>query len=356
MKQIHYAFGRDYLKSWDIKDALREIFQNYIDYGPYNLSVKDTPNPDFVNVTIYNDYDPSSLEFLRLGNTSKDDGKSIGHHGEGLKAAFLIFNREDLYFAINTRRHRLIGGFDNDEAIGETFHITYTDTGNNIGRFITVFHCPKKEYEEFVSNILTEDDILHSHDYYGDLLKPSIGKGKIYSGNLFVAEVKGLNYSYNIKPEHLRLDRDRRAPSDWDVEYATSYILKSYKEEMEEVLNEEHSYNSKEYSFGVKLTETEVSNIKAVKADDTIQYFDTVNKEVITNKQVINVLEKHPKFKKVITLSKREKFVQARIAAKRKSVPVLLKSFKAKYCSKNEDMIVDINVIIDKVNKKDARK
>src|SRR5690606_8635983 len=127
MNKIHYAFGKDYLKTWTIKDALRVVFQNYIDYGNYHIETVNTNNKDVIKVIITNDYNPESLEFLRLGNTSKDSGDFIGHHGEGLKAAFLIFARENLPFIIFTTKYRLNAGFEQSEHIGETLYIRYNE-------------------------------------------------------------------------------------------------------------------------------------------------------------------------------------------------------------------------------------
>lgn len=350
MNKIHYAFGRDYLKSWTIKDALREVFQNYIDYGHYDVGTKPTGNPDVICVTIANNYNPNNLEFLRLGNTSKDDGKSIGHHGEGLKAAFLIFTREDLFFDVRTPKYRLIGAFQQEAAIGETFHITYTDMYERSIGFVTQFHCPKDIYEEFLSGIITKNDVLYDDECYGQLLKDHKGKGNIYSGGLFVCTIDDLNYSYNIKPEHLALDRDRRAPSDWDVDWSTSKIFEKYKKSIDIPTPTGVSYNSRDYKHTTVLTATDIASIKSITIDNKIQYYDTINSEVINNSSVKNVLNNHPKFKKNITLNRKEKFNRAKKANRRKSSITLLRSFKSKYCTGNEDMSVDIDVILDKLN------
>jgi len=350
MNKVQYAFGRDYLESWTIEDALREVFQNYIDYGKYDLKVKDTPNPNIVNVTISNDYNPNSLEFLRLGNTSKSDGKSIGHHGEGLKAAFLIFTRENHYFALDTYHYRLIGGFDRSVAIGESFHITYTSVDFNDKLFKTTFNCPREIYNTFVSNIITKDDILFDDDYYGQLINNNKSTGNIYSGNLFVCNIPNLNYSYNINPEHLSLDRDRRVPYDWDIDRSTSKILEAYNRS-KVVVRKPVNYNSRDYSYVSRLTDEEVKPIKAITVDNKIQFYDTYHKEVINNQRVKDVLKNHPKFKKDNVTNRKDKFTSARIAAKNKKVITLLNTFKKNYCRDNESADIDIDVIIYKLKK-----
>ena len=92
INEIQYGFGKEYLPNWNIEHALREVLQNYMDYGKYTYYAKiNNDSEELYNVTIKNDYKPNNLEFLRIGNSMKEDG-SIGKHGEGLKMAFLIFH------------------------------------------------------------------------------------------------------------------------------------------------------------------------------------------------------------------------------------------------------------------------
>lgn len=347
MKRIDYAFGRDYLSDWTIEDALREVFQNYIDYGDYDIKTKQVNN-DTVYVTISNHYNPRNLEFLRLGNTSKDDGKSIGHHGEGLKAAFLIFAREDLFFDVVTSRNRLIGAFDTNPDIGEVFHISYTDVQSNVSGFVTSFHCPGEIYHNFIKNIITEKDILFKDPNYGELLAPHKGSGNIYSGNLFVCHVDDLDYSYNIYPEHLTLDRDRKVPREFDVDYATSKILQSYRHSKQNDVIETVNYNSREYRFTDSITDKEVETIKAVKVENSTQFYDTKSKDIITNERVKNILTKHPKFVKTIKRGDKDKVKELLIKNKRKKVITLLKEFKSKH-PLGDNALIDLEVITQKI-------
>ena len=360
MSKIHYAFGRDYLKDWTLSDALREVFQNYIDFGEYKVERSATNCGKFDNIKITNDYNPESLEFLRLGNTTKDNGDFIGHHGEGLKAAFLIFAREGLPFNITTRNYILKGKFDYSEEIGETLYIEYTNHNSvslDKNKFITSFQCPSKIYDEFINNIIGEDDILYSDDYYGDLLKDHKGKGNIYSGNLFVCNIKDVNNSYNIRPCHLQLDRDRRVPRDFDLFWATGRILDSfnnYNKNNEESISKINNinFNSKEYQYSNTVPEPLIESIKAVSVNGKIQYYDKRTDTMITNHNVKQTLDTHPKFQKERELSKKVKYNNRVHETKRKSPITLLKEFKKDYCGNNENMIIDIDVIINKLKKK----
>jgi hypothetical protein len=55
--KIEYGFGREYLSSWTLKEALREVFQNYIDYGDYDISIGNVDEDNnSVTVRVANDY------------------------------------------------------------------------------------------------------------------------------------------------------------------------------------------------------------------------------------------------------------------------------------------------------------
>src|SRR5690606_1382877 len=92
-KKIHYGFGLDYLKDWGIEQALREIYQSFLDYAAFREKVKPhARKSNIVEVTISNDWKPENLTFLRIGKSVKQEG-AIGKHGEGIKMAFMILYR-----------------------------------------------------------------------------------------------------------------------------------------------------------------------------------------------------------------------------------------------------------------------
>lgn len=352
MDKISYAFGKDYLSDWGLKEALREVFQNYIDYGEYDIQVNSSENTDNVLVCITNKYLPTGLEFMRLGNSSKSDGTKIGHHGEGLKAAFLIFGREDLYFSVRTNKYILTPIFE-DSIIGETLSIKVSSHSSLVNQFTTQFYCPKDIYEDFITNdIIKPKDVLYSHPTYGDLIwnKP---KGNIYCGNLFVCNIKGLNYSYNIKPNKLQLDRDRKTPRDFDLDYATSNILSSYQRSQATTKPLPVDYNSREYRYSGYVDEADIENIEAVNAKGTIQYLHKTTGTMINNEAVKRTLNNHPKFISLKSKSYRTELLHKIRDAKRFRTSTLLKVFKKNYCGSDDlDMNIDIDVIINRFKEK----
>ena len=125
-KTIHYGFGKEYLSKWGIREALREIFQNFMDYGEYTTDLMlFSTEENVVKIRLTNDYSPEKLEFLRIGNSVKKNKEAIGKHGEGLKMAFLIFLRENLNMELYTSKYKITPRFEKDENVGELFVLDY---------------------------------------------------------------------------------------------------------------------------------------------------------------------------------------------------------------------------------------
>lgn len=345
--KIEYGFGKEYLSNWTLKEALREVLQNYIDYGEYDISIGDTDIVDdnIVRVRIANNYIPEKLEFLRIGNSDKgNNSNAIGHHGEGLKVAFLIFLREGLSFKILSKDLIITPNWSRDELVGETLRIDYEDGYNELLEFVTYFDCPKDVYEEFISDIINEDDIIYK-GYYGDIIdKP---KGNIYSGNLFVCNIPKLSHSYNIKPSYLSLDRDRSVPSDWDIEYYTSKINQDYNKS-KEISVTTKELEGKDYSHTSELPNNIVNQFNRRKLGNKFVYINKVDNEHVQNRRITEILDKHPKFAKDKKVSARQQFKYKLEKTKRKSLKTLVKEFKSNHC-RNTEMLDDINIIIKRL-------
>lgn len=228
MKTINYGMGAEYLPKWGMKEALREIYQNFLDYGDYESHIIHE-NDELIHVCLRNNYVPQNLEFLRIGNSGKRETEAVGKHGEGLKMAMLIFAREDCKIEIITDQYRLTPGFINNSECGDLFCINYGPAEHEepVQEFVISFMIDPTTYKEFVDDIITEDDIIFQNNYGAIVDKP---KGNIYSGGLFVANVKNLAKAYDIKPRFLDLDRDRATPKTFDVHYYASRINESQGE------------------------------------------------------------------------------------------------------------------------------
>lgn len=333
-KVIYYGFGLDYLKDWGIEQALREIYQNFLDYGKFEESIKPVKN-NKVLVTISNDWKPENLDFLRIGNSRKKEG-SIGKHGEGIKMAFMIFLRHNLYSQIITNKNVVVPSSYIDDEIGECFCFEYFNIQSRSESFIIQFVVDKDVFKAFRDNIITEKDIEYTDKYYGDIVnKP---KGCIYSGGLFVAQLQNLSRAYNIKTEHLQLDRDRSVPRSFDVNWAASKILDSF---------DKWNFVDETYDdtqFITKVPDRIKTEVKPVIVGSSIEFIrkDEKGEEVvITNSNLKEVLKKDNFFQSAI--KKLKQFV-----AKKLGLYDMLIEFKEKHVHSHEAR-VDFDLILERL-------
>jgi len=230
---IKYGISRNYLPDWTIQDALREIYQNFEDYGEYKENVEECDDSEDCIVRLYNNYTPESKEFLKIGESYKRDNPSkIGKHGEGLKMAFLILARNNQYCQIRYDNKTFRGQFYTDDHLGECFGLRLGLGKNDVDvlkghSFRVCIIIPEKEYNFFKTKKISREDLIY-HSHHGDIInRPA---GEIYVGGLFVSKEEGLNYAYNFKPENISLDRDRKVPRTFDVDWQASRILESWDE------------------------------------------------------------------------------------------------------------------------------
>lgn len=332
---IHYGFGKEYLPKWGIKEALREIYQNFIDYGDY--SEEWVIGGDMVSVKLTNGWAPENLEYLRIGNSRKDNPNAVGHHGEGLKMAFLILLRNGFNSMIFTNRYAVTPEWYRDNEIGDCFSFTYEVHDFYESPYTLEFECGYEDWKAFKDNLIKPEDIIFSHWDFGDLVdKPA---GNIYSGGLFVANLQGIGRSYNIKPQYLPLDRDRCVPQAFDVNYRTSKIL-----EASEVMTvKDLSYSDTTYisSLPANMYDT----VKPRKVGNAIEFTikDEQGKDqIVKNASLKEHLASHGLFQKAIAKLKR-------FLAKQLGVYDMLLEFKKKHVHGTEAK-QDFDIILERIN------
>lgn len=334
--KIYYGFGKEYLKDWGIKEALREIYQNFIDYGIY--SEESFEENDISYVSISNEWKPESLDFLRIGNSKKNNINAIGKHGEGLKMALLILKRMGYESKIITPKFIIQPEFYNDKEIGECFCLSYQEHEYENKFFTIEFSCLTSEYNLFKENLILKSDIIFSDNYYGEIVSKE--KGNIYSGGLLVCHLENITKSYNISPAHLPLDRDRKVPQSFDVSWATSKINDKYgKWETKDLHHSDTHYID-------KIPEEIVKQFKPIRVGNDIQfiYKDENGKDkVIGNQNINQLLKKESLFASAI--KKIKMFI-----AKQLGLYDLLIEFKSKHVH-GADAIADFEIILERVCK-----
>lgn len=335
-KTIHYGMGSEYLSTWTLEHALREIYQNFLDYGLYY----DTSefNGDTVLVTLTNNWKPESLDFLRIGLSIKKSENAIGKHGEGLKMAFMILQRLGYGCKLYTPKYEVWPDYYEAEDVGKCFCLRYKEHYLEDISFKVEFECDPTSYEVFKSKIIKSADVIFSDGHYGEIVnKPA---GEIYSGGLYVAKLKNVSKAYNINPKYLPLDRDRLVPGAFDTSWATSKINEAYgKWSAKDV-----SYSDTQYVSSVP--EEVKKEFKPILVNKKVEFFHTDEKgekQILKNDRVKELLKEDSFFEKAIKRLK--KYV-----AKKLGVYDMLIEFQNSYKYQlSKDALDDLTEIIDKV-------
>lgn len=332
MNYIDYGIGKDYLKHWGVQEALREIYQNYLDYGDYTETVISI-SKNKCKVTLTNDFVPDNFEFLRIGKSMKSSN-SIGKYGEGLKMASLVFKRNNIPFRILTKGLKFTPTW-RKSIVGRVFSLAYVDYPTE-ECFVVEIEINKVDFYKFVNNIIKEEDKLFS-SHHGDIVDRP--KGKIYSGGLFVCKLDNMSKAYNIRPDYLPLDRDRSVPRAFDVSWAASKINSKYQWSLNDLENSDTQYLE-------EVPEEKLKEFKPKKVGDNIEFLYKTpegEKKVLKNDSVKRILTGHNFFKEAIAKIKR-------FAAKSLGIYDMLLEFERKHVHSSEAKS-DFKLILERIEK-----
>lgn len=228
----------DYVPDWGVTEAVRELFQNAIDNEAVNPANRMTFKRDGDVLTVANKQSKLSLDTLLLGCSSKvGDERTIGQHGEGYKIALVVLLRNNKkvrflnYGANEIWETRIINSRRYNGAKVVQIEVDKTPiwkrTPDN-DLTILVEGITDEEYADIIKSNITlrkREGLLK--DYvgtpYGDLLLEDSDAGRIYIKGLYVCDIKGLRYGYNID-RAMKLDRDRGLIAESDAMMETSRI------------------------------------------------------------------------------------------------------------------------------------
>ncbi len=223
-KTYELSLTKDYVANWGFVQAVRELLQNAI----------DNPNPmcfDYVDGTLMITSVGSSLstESLLLGATTKSDSPStIGSFGEGYKIAVLVLTRlgkavkiynSKVIWTPEIKRSKVFGNI-------ETLHVhEQTHFGSSKDLVFEIKNVSESERDDVVKSCLQ----LQDEESIGTVRHTSFGKilmdqpSKLYVNGLYVCDTE-LKFGYDMKPEHLKLERDRQTVSSFDLQYKTTQM------------------------------------------------------------------------------------------------------------------------------------
>ncbi len=218
-KTYELPLSREYVRHWGLLEAIRELIQNAIDSdSPFEYAFEG----DTITITSrFTTLDPRTLI---LGSTSKaGQADKIGSFGEGYKIALLVLARlGKCVFVQNGDKMWRPSFVDSEQFGGEVFCIHEEDllpaltTGT--GLEFMVADLSTEEQEAIRSTCLMMQrpmmDVIGTSR--GSIL-PS-RPGKLYIGGLFVCDTK-LTYGYDVLPQHLALERDRKTVDGFDLNW-----------------------------------------------------------------------------------------------------------------------------------------
>lgn len=242
MSRFELSLSKDYVPDWTVVDAVRELFQNALDQ---QTVLEDNEmffdyDEAYHTLTIGNKMSVLETSSLLLGSTTKrNNHRTIGQFGEGYKVATLVLVRENKnitfynYGAREVWRPRFVKSRKYGADI-LTFFIdkkfAWTKVPDN-NLTIVIEGITPEEYEEIKkSNLHINKPVETIQTNLGRILLDDNLKGKVFVEGLYVCDFNGYNYGYDFKSENIKLDRDRKLVSDFDLKWLASKMWITLKD------------------------------------------------------------------------------------------------------------------------------
>lgn len=223
-KTYELPLSRDYVRHWGVAEAVRELLQNALDSdSPLEYSWGESPHLG-VSLAIVSRMAKLEPQTLLLGTTSKADAKDkIGSFGEGFKIALLVLTRENREVTVFNNGVIWKTAFKHSRLF-EAEVLTITETrhpeGRGQGLHFVINGMVTDERQQI------KDSTLQMQESIGETINTSKGQilrqrpGKLYVNGLYVCDTE-FKFGYNIKPEFLKLERDRQTVSSFDLAWLT---------------------------------------------------------------------------------------------------------------------------------------
>lgn len=227
-KTYELSLVKTYVARWGLAQAIRELIQNSLDStSPFIYDFRLDEETSLWTLRLDSEFSTLTPQSLLLGSTSKaEDKEAIGSFGEGYKIALLVLTRLGYDVDILNGpllwkpRFRMSRTFEEEVLVIDEHHTGQKHTGLS---FI-VYGLTDIDVEQIKLSCLRMQENIGAikTTQYGDILLDQAGK--LYVGSLFICDTD-LKYGYNVKPEHIQLERDRQTVSSWDLKNLT---LKSW--------------------------------------------------------------------------------------------------------------------------------
>lgn len=230
---IPLSIARNYVSSWGVLQAIRELIANAVDTGSHSIYFEG----DDLHIESFGGSIPR--EHLLLGSGSKTKNTdTIGQFNEGMKLALLILEREGFKVEILNGEVCWTPFFQHSNTFNEEcLHIMETDCVDGDEDFVSfiIKDVDQDLQEEITHKHLVFDDERDFHDTpQGEILLDDQYKGHIYCGGVWVTEDPTFEYGYNFNVDCLKLDRDRQTVKTFDIQWQTKEMWSSIAKDPDE--------------------------------------------------------------------------------------------------------------------------
>jgi len=244
-KIYELSLVKDYVSHWGLPEAARELIQNSLDSNsPFKFSfMPGDGERDGWTFSLESEFSRLEPHQLLLGSTSKaTDKDAIGSFGEGFKIALLVLTRAG--YPVTIQNNELIWrpSFRFNKTYG-TELLAIEETKNperNVGLSFWVEGLSDADRAAIEASCLKMQPEVGQvlPTTYGDILLDR--PGELYVGSLFITKTEH-KYGYNIKPEFVRLERDRQTVDNFDLKYTTTRMWFETKrfDQIAEMISEE---------------------------------------------------------------------------------------------------------------------
>lgn len=244
--KFELSLSKDYVPGWGVVDAVRELFQNGLDQETQHPGNTFTYSydPDNLLLTLTNAKSILETKTLLLGSSTKaNDENTIGQFGEGYKVATLVLLREGKHVTFYNygKKERWEPRFIKSRRYGaeilafmvEKLPFWNQPPGKDLT--ITIDGITPEEYEQIKDATLCLQDPYDMWETpYGNILRNDQHKGKVFVNGLYVCNYD-YAYGYDFQPKHIKLDRDRKLASSFDLKWLASKMWGSVDMEDEEM-------------------------------------------------------------------------------------------------------------------------
>lgn len=243
-RKYELTITSDYVHDWTVVDAVRELFQNAIDQQTQNPDNKMSfnYNSDKHKLVIANKESMLTASSLLLGHTTKaTDDAQIGQFGEGYKIASLVLLRLGYsmvfynYKAREVWKPRMVtskryGGEKILTFFVDNAHVWEKVPDNDLT--IVVYGIADDDYEKIKeSNLYLQKSYKYLDTFSGQIMLDKQYAGNIYVSGLFVTHLDNMRYGYNMKPQCLKLGRDRSMVASFDILWETTRMILASSDE-----------------------------------------------------------------------------------------------------------------------------